>query len=111
MFGSLHQFQKKDFWKKHGTIYIYQPDKAIKAQVYSAYDCRDLSQTYNTEFKDAGAKEEWIQMTKEKSDHPSKRKVDADDSILTLSTCSNGGPKTSRYVVHSIVKEMIQLDE
>lgn len=111
MFGSLHRFQEKNFWKKHENIYIYQPDKVIKALVYSAYDCSDQSSTYDTVFKDAGEKETWIQMTREKSYYPIKRKVNSDEHILTLSTCSNGGPKTSRYVVHSVVKEMIHFDE
>ena len=34
MFGSLHDFESEDFYKKHNKIYLYQPD-VYKRQGYS----------------------------------------------------------------------------
>ena len=111
MFGSLHKYEKKSFWKKHRVIYLYQPDKAIRYRIYAAYDCKDGSETFQTEFKDDAAKKEWILLTRKLSYYTAKDKIRPDDFILTLSTCSNGGPRSSRYVVHSIKKEMIEFDK
>ena len=50
-------------------------------------------------------------MIREGSYYKTKEEVGAGDAILTLSTCSNGGPRSSRYVVHAIKKEVIIFDE
>ena len=57
MFGSLHRYEEESFWEKHRKIYVYQPGKAFCWRVFSAYDCKDGSETYLTEYKDTGAKE------------------------------------------------------
>ena len=111
MFGSLHHFEEKDFWKKHKKVYVYQPGKAIRYHVFAAYDCRDGSETYRTKYKDEREKEEWIRTICEGSYWKSDVKVESKDVILTLSTCSNGGPRSSRYVVHTIAKEVFRYNE
>ena len=111
MFGSLHSYEDKSFWKKHRKIYIYQPGKAICYRIFAAYDCKDGSETYRTEYKDDKFREKWISMIRKNSYFPSKGTVGLEDFILTLSTCSNGGPRSSRYVVHGVRKEVIEIDE
>jgi len=111
MFGSLHSYEDGSFWKKHRKIYIYQPGKAIRYRIFAAYDCKDGSETYRTEYKDDKAKEEWLSMIRKNSYFTAKDTVRINDHILTLSTCSNGGPRSSRYVVHGLEKEVITIDE
>ena len=111
MFGSLHRFEDESFWKKHRKIYIYQPGKAIRSIIYSAYDCPDGSDTYKTEFQSVEEKMEWINQTISGSYFDAGISPKTEDLFITLSTCSNSGPRSSRYVVHSIVKEVINLDE
>ena len=60
MFGSLHDFESEDFYKKHNKIYLYQPGKTIKCTIYSVYDCLDKSATYNTDFSDDGNDNKWV---------------------------------------------------
>ena len=111
MFGSLHSYEDGSFWKKHRKIYIYQPGKAIRYRVFAAYDCKDGSETYRTEYKDDKAKEGWLSMIRKSSYFTAEDVVDITDHVLTLSTCSNGGPRSSRYVVHGFEKEVIIIDE
>ena len=108
MFGSLHSYEDESFWKKHRRIYIYQPGKAVRYRILSAYDCKDGSETYRIEYKDEKAKEEWISMIRKESYFSVKDGVKVSDHILTLSTCSNGGPRSSRYVIHGLQKEVIE---
>ena len=111
MFGSLHSYEDGSFRKNHKKIYIYQPGKAIRATIYSAYDCPDGSDTYQTEFHTDEEREEWISRTLSDSDSGPETGPGTEDRFITLSTCSNSGPRSSRYVVHSIIKEVIDLDE
>ena len=94
MFGSLHEFESEDFYKKNNKIYLYQPEKVMKYTVYSVYDCLDKSITYLTDF------------TIEKNAYyPIKKKPKKDGQILTLSTCS-GKKKGDDYrlVVNAVIK-------
>ena len=109
MFGSLHEFESGDFYKKNNKIYLYQPEKVMKYTVYSVYDCLDKSTTYLTDF--TGDKKDnrwldWLSMTIEKNAYyPIKKKPKKDGQILTLSTCS-GKKKGDDYrlVVNAVIK-------
>ena len=109
MFGSLHEFESEDFYKKYNKIYLYQPEKAMKYTVYSVYDCLDKSTTYLTDF--TGDKKDnrwmdWLSMTIEKNAYyPIKKKPKKDGQLLTLSTCS-GKKKGDDYrlVVNAVIK-------
>lgn len=65
MFGSLHDFESEDFYKKHNKIYLYQPGKTIKCTIYSVYDCLDKSATYNTDFSDDGNDNKWDRLVEQ----------------------------------------------
>ena len=109
MFGSLHEFESEDFYKKYNKIYLYQPEKAMKYTVYSVYDCLDKSTTYLTDFTGNKKDErwmDWLSMTIEKNAYyPIKKKPEKEGQILTLSTCS-GKKKGNDYrlVVNAVIK-------
>ena len=109
MFGSLHEFESEDFYKKYNKIYLYQPEKVIKYTVYSVYDCLDKSTTYLTDFTGNKKDErwmDWLSMTIEKNAYyPIKKKPEKEGQILTLSTCS-GKKKGDDYrlVVNAVIK-------
>ena len=111
MFGSLHEFEDQSFYKKHKKIYVYQPGRAVRYRVFAAGGCRDGSETYRTDYRDRNAKEEWIRMIRSESYVKTKETVTADDIILTLSTCASRRTRSSRYTVHGVRKEVIELDE
>lgn len=102
MFGSLHNYEAKKFWKKHKNVYIYLPDRTIKARIYSTYDCIDMTETFYTEYPDEASWQEWKVMTAEKSYYDTGIIPKEKDNVLTLSTCSNGRGRSSRYVVHCV---------
>lgn len=94
MFGSLHEFESEDFYKKYNKIYLYQPEKVMKYTVYSVYDCLDKRWI------------DWLSMTIEKNAYyPIKKKPEKEGQILTLSTCS-GKKKGDDYrlVVNAVIK-------
>lgn len=109
MFGSLHEFESEDFYKKYNKIYLYQPEKVMKYTVYSVYDCLDKSTTYLTDFTGNKKDErwmDWLSMTIEKNAYyPIKKKPEKEGQILTLSTCS-GKKKGDDYrlVVNAVIK-------
>ena len=111
MFGSLHKFEDESFFKKHKKIYVFQPGRAMRYTVFAAGGSRDGSETYRTDYKDRKAKEDWLRMIRSESYIKTEKKVTADDIILTLSTCANGGTRSSRYTVHGVRKEVVNLDE
>lgn len=116
MFGSLHDFESEDFYKKHNKIYLYQPGKTIKCTIYSVYDCLDKSATYNTDFSDDGNDNKWVDwltMTvNNNAYYPIKKKPAEKDHIITLSTCSGKQKGDSyRFVVHSLVTDTVIYEE
>ena len=116
MFGSLHEFESEDFYKKYNKIYLYQPEKAMKYTVYSVYDCLDKSTTYLTDFTGNKKDErwmDWLSMTIEKNAYyPIKKKPAEKDHIITLSTCSGKQKGDSyRFVVHSLVTDTVIYEE
>ncbi len=118
MFGSLHEFESKDFYKKHNKIYLYQPGEKIKCTIYSVYDCLDKSDTFLTNFVDNKNNREnkwgdWLSMTIEKNAYyPIKNTPTKEDNVITLSTCS--GKKKGddyRFVVHGMITKTVVYDQ
>lgn len=110
MFGLLHNFESEKFFKEHKDVYIYQPGQILHAAVYSAYDCMDATDTYKTEFDSEDAWGEWQEMTVRRSCYHTGTEPKASDQVITLSTCSNGKGRRSRYVVNCVVREKEQAD-
>lgn len=116
MFGSLHDFESENFYKKHNKIYLYQPGKTIKCTIYSVYDCLDKSATYLTDFSDDENDNKWVDwltMTvNNNAYYPIKKKPAEKDRIITLSTCSGKQKGDSyRFVVHSLVTDTVIYEE
>lgn len=110
MFGSLHYFESGEFFRGHREVFIYLPGETIRAVPYSVYDCQDATDTYQTEFRSEEEWRKWQEMTVEKSYHDAAEKPDSESQVLTLSTCSNGRGRKSRFVVNCIVRERRVLD-
>lgn len=106
MFGSLHSYESKSFWKKHKEVYIYQPGRVIQAKIYSVFDTPDGTDTYRTEFDTLDEWKEWIAMTVAKGYYDTGIEPQESDQIITLSTCSNGRGRKSRYVVNCVVERI-----
>ena len=108
MFGSLHNYEAEDFYKKHQKIFIYQPQRTIEAVIYSTYDCQDKTDVYKIKFSNEKEWKKWISISKKNNSYyPIKRKVKEEDKVITLSTCSGKDKgQNSRYIVHTVIQKI-----
>lgn len=112
MFGSLHDYESKDFAREHPDVYIYEQERTIHARIYSTYDCEDASETYLTEFRTEKEWVTWLTMTVKDNYYDMGVVPVKEDRVITLSTCSTGKSEDSRYTVHSVVQERTEdIDE
>ena len=105
MFGSLHDYESKEFGREHPDVYIYEQGRTTHARIYSTYDCEDASETYQTEFRRVKEWMAWLTMTMEENYYGMGVVPVKEDRVITLSTCSTGRSEDSRYTVHSVVQE------
>lgn len=111
MFGSLHRFEEKSFWKEHQKIYIDTPEKKITAEIYAVYDCQDATKTYQTDFSSAEGWKNWIQYSTDNRYYNTGIIPEAGSRVVTLSTCSNGRGRLSRFVVHGVITSVTTVEE
>lgn len=104
MFGSLHDYESKEFGREHPDVYIYEQGRTTHARIYSTYDCEDASETYQTEFRRVKEWMAWLTMTMEENYYGMGVVPVKEDRVITLSTCSTGRSEDSRYTVHSVVR-------
>lgn len=105
MFQSLHNFEDKDFFDEHTTMFVFTPDKLITYLIYSCfdYDDRHILNSFHLEKEDEFM--EFVNDTLEP--HSSVYNVRGDieikstDKLLVLSTCSNHS-YSSRYLTVGI---------
>ena len=108
MFGSLHDYESKEFGREHPDVYIYEQGRTIHARIYCTYDCEDASETYQTEFQTGEEWTAWLTMTVEENYYGMGVMPVKEDRVVTLSTCSTGRSEDSRYTVHSVVQEITE---
>lgn len=106
MFGSLHNVVKSNWYTNtdnHNVVFVTEGNE-YTAQVFSVYDIKVEDYYINTEFKSDEEFNKFINTLKKRSKYNFNVDVNVDDTILTLSTCGNGGK--SRTVLHAkLVKE------
>ena len=106
MFGSLHNVVKSNWYTNtdnHNVVFVTEENE-YTAQVFSVYDIKVEEYYINTIFKSDEEFSKFINTLKKRSKYNFNVDVNVDDTILTLSTCGNGGK--SRTVLHAkLVKE------
>ena len=108
MFGTLRNIVKKE-WYTNPDNYIINlvlEDKLLTYQVFSTYTIKVEDYYINTIFKDNTEFNKFINTLKKRSVYNYGVNVNGEDSILTLSTCTNNGK--SRMVLHA---KLIDLGE
>lgn len=104
MFGALSKYASQAARDAQPYVYVYLPDKTLRCEIYSAYECADGTETYQLTYGSWEAFGQWLDFTVSSSAYPSATLPDKGDRILTLSTCTDKGDK--RFVVHSIIKKV-----
>ncbi|SDC40056.1 sortase B [Terribacillus halophilus] len=102
MFGSLKKYGDESFYQAHRYIQFDTIYGSYKAEIFAVYQTDTDFNYIQTDFTDASDYENLIQEIQEKAIYRTDVKVDADDRILTLSTCDSiWQPKQNRLVVHA----------
>lgn len=104
MFGGLSDYSERAFLEEHREVYLYLPDRSLQCTVYSAHSCSVYDPAYRDDYE-YGTKpyEQFIRHTKEAALWESDLTPSGDDTVITLSTCTDEGDASRRFVVHCMV--------
>ncbi|MDT3699567.1 MAG: class B sortase [Thermincola sp.] len=100
MFGDLNLYKKEKFFRENQFINFDILGKQYKWQVFSAYVTNPGFNYIKTDFKNSIEFNKFLESIRQKSRYTNEVIADANDIILTLSTCSYEF-KDARFVVHS----------
>ncbi len=112
MFANLLHYMEDGFWENNRYIDVYTDDALYTYEVFAAYQAnpsqtKDQNHAWRMNFKkDDNVFMTWIDTIRARSDISPNVKVEADDRILTLSTCMN--INENRYVVHAVLVETVK---
>ena len=105
MFATLHRYESQSFLDENPYFYIYIPGHILKYEIFSAYEYDDRHIMYSFDFSNKNVFKEYLEMaTNPNSIVVTKRdvKVTTDDTIVTLSTCTDYRPN-NRYLVQGVL--------
>ena len=107
MFYQLHKFEDSEFFDKNRYIEIFAEGRALKYEIYSAfeYDDRHIMNSFN--FKDEKVLKEFIDYTLNPlslNKNVRETTVTTDDKIIVLSTCIKN-KESMRYLVIGVLRE------
>ena len=99
MFAGLKNYEKKNYYEAHPYVYVDLDDGTHCYQIFSCHqaDITDISYTIGYAADDTYAS--FLDSLKTSSLYDTGVSVDTEDSVITLSTCTNKGEK--RFVVHA----------
>lgn len=106
MFASLRKYAGEKYFTQHPYVYLVTDAGIFRYDVFSSYKAAVDSVTYGLSFRQEETKAEFLINALENSQFDAGIIPEAQDRILTLSTCSGAG-YSSRWVVHARLK-MVQ---
>lgn len=106
MFGELSKYKDEKFAVQYPDVWIFLPGEDIHCLVYSAYSCPVDDVTYTIGYEtNQESYQEFMAHTREQSCIVIKENPTAQNPVVTLSTCTDGGDAKRRFVVNCWVKE------
>ena len=110
MFGSLHDFENKEFFDNNKEIIVYTPEHIYKYEVFAAVVHSDENIMTSYDFDDELGRKEFLNSIYSNKDSRSNInknvEITKDDKIITLSTCI-GSEKNHRYLVLGVLREVL----
>ena len=112
MFANLLHFKDESYWKNNRYIHIYTDEALYTYEVFAAYETSPQqagveNHSWRMNFnQDDAVFMKWVESVRARSDISPNVAVEANDRILTLSTCMN--VNDNRYVVHAVLVEVIK---
>lgn len=101
MFGSLKYYSDENYWKKHPYVYIVDDGGVHRYEIFAAYEASLERSTYQVGFADEESRQKFLEDCMGYSDIDTGVIPEADDRIITLSTCTGTGYE-SRWVVQAV---------
>lgn len=105
MFADLHKFEDENFFTKHPYIYIYMSGRKLTYKIYAAYEYDDRHILNSFDFSDKSIVQDYFDSTLNPTTmNKSIRNnitLTYNDTILTLSTCTNND--ATRYLVQGVL--------
>ena len=103
MFGTLKHFRKQEYTDSHPCIYVCTADQIFRYRIFAVYDAPIDSDTYRMYFANWEEKEQALAHFLASNTLKTDLTPTAEDSFLTLSTCTGTGIYTSRIVVQGVL--------
>ena len=106
MFGELHRYEDRDFFREHSTINIYTEKQKLEYEVFAAtlFDDRHILESYD--FTDENVFMQYIREIQGVHDmrsyYDTDIRIKTGDHILILSTCHGLG-SNYRYLVQAVL--------
>lgn len=103
MFTDIEKFKEKAFFDKHPYLYIFTPQQNYRCEIFSIHSAKDLSASYDLNYPTKESWQQYLNMVEGLSDFKRNVKLNTQDHIVTLSTCSyeEGNSTDLRYLLHA----------
>ena len=101
MFGCLKHYATEGYWEAHPAVYIVDDTGVRQFDIYAVYEAGVETATYKRTFEDDTEKEAFLNHGLRKSVVNTGVVPAAEDSVITLSTCTGSGYAT-RWVVQAV---------
>ena len=106
MFASLHNFEDQQVFEENPYFYIYTEDKTYVYEIFAAYKYNAIHLIYNFDLDNPEIFQNYLDQIFEVRDMSANIRqdvtVNADNRIVTLSTCVSG-EKNMRYLVQGVL--------
>ena len=110
MFGSLHDFEDAGFFEEHKELIIYTPEHILYYEIFAVLTYSDLHILKVYDFEDPLQYEAFLESVYSargmKNHFREGVEVNADDRMVTLSTCIGGQPNNRLLVLGVLTKEL-----
>lgn len=109
MFGSLHDYEKADFFRDNRTVYIYTPTNIFTYEIFAAVTYSDAYIPFAFDFTSNEGYQAFLDSVYESKNMTNQFaedvEVTTEDCIITMSTCIGGKPN-NRYLVLAVLKDV-----
>lgn len=105
MFATIKKFNEQSFYEEHNNMYYLTENKNYKVELIAGYLESEDSIIYKIN-TNINSRNKILENAQNKSTFKSNVKIDDDDKILTLSTCSYEY-EGARYVLMGVLREII----
>lgn len=105
MFGKLRSFTDQDYVRKHPYFWIVTAEGSYLYEIFAVYKTDASSSTYQIEFDSSKNFMDYIKMCMDHSYYKNDLIFNKQDSIVTLSTCTNASDQERLVVQGKRIEE------